>query len=67
MDLSEILRDCYRRKEALDRTIAAMEELARSVANRGKRRGRHSMGSQERQQVAERMRTYWANRRKEKS
>jgi len=65
MDFSKVLRDCYRKKESLERAIAALEQLIDLEAH-PKRRGRHSMGVEERQQVAERMKKYWASRRKEK-
>ena len=68
MDLYRAIRELYIEKQRLDRTIAALEEL--QSADRGaadlpyKRRGRKSMGTGERQEVAERMRRYWANRRR---
>jgi hypothetical protein len=41
-------------------------ELPR-LPNSGKRRGRKSMNLQERAEVSERMKKYWANRRKHKT
>jgi hypothetical protein len=69
MDLHKTIQDLYAEKEKLERVIASLEELQRVaaanplVARRGKRRGRKSMGSQERQDVSERMKKYWAGRR----
>ena len=69
MDLHKTIQDLYAEKEKLERVIASLEELQRvAVANplaagRIKRRGRKSMGSEERQEVSERMKKYWAGRR----
>jgi len=70
MDLYKTIRELYAEKEKLERVIASLEELqntARStpiVSYTGKRRGRKSMNAKERQQVSERMKKYWASRRK---
>ena len=69
MDLKKTIQDLYAEKEKLERVIASLEELQRAadvnsqVMGRPKRRGRKSMGSQERQEVSERMKKYWAGRR----
>lgn len=69
MDLHKTIQDLYAEKEKLERVIASLEELQRAadanshVMGRAKRRGRKSMGSQERQEVSERMKKYWASRR----
>jgi len=69
MDLSKTIQDLYAEKEKLERVIASLEELQRAadanshVMGHAKRRGRKSMGSQERQEVSERMKKYWAGRR----
>lgn len=69
MDLNKTIQDLYAEKEKLERVIASLEELQRAAeANtqamgRSKRRGRKSMGSQERKEVSERMKKYWADRR----
>ena len=69
MDLSKTIQDLYAEKEKLERVIASLEELQRAadansqVMGRAKRRGRKSMGSQERQEVSDRMKKYWAGRR----
>ena len=70
MDLTKTIQDLYAEKEKLERVIASLEELQRAadanshVMSQSKRRGRKSMGSQERQEVSERMKKYWASRRK---
>jgi hypothetical protein len=69
MDLHKTIQDLYAEKEKLERVIASLEELQRAadanshVMGRSKRRGRKSMGSEERQEVSERMKRYWASRR----
>src|SRR5262245_28918655 len=71
MDLYKAIQDLYAEKEKLERVIASLEELQRAAgsapapsAKPVSRRGRKSMSSQERQEVSERMRKYWAGRRK---
>jgi seryl-tRNA synthetase len=70
MDLHKTIQDLYAEKEKLERVIASLEELQRAadansqVMGRSKRRGRKSMGAEERQEVSERMKKYWAGRRK---
>jgi hypothetical protein len=69
MDLYKAIQDLYAEKEKLERVIASLEELQRAAgggippAPGGKRRGRKSMGADERQEVSERMKRYWARRR----
>lgn len=65
MDLRAILEELYLERERMARTIAALEELASAEAPpvHG-RRGRKSMGTAERLEVSERMKKYWATRRK---
>ena len=73
MDLYKTIQDLYAEKERLERVIATLEELQASAGilpalpRSGKRRGRKSMNAKERQEVSERMKKYWANRRKQKS
>ena len=72
MDLYKAIQDLYAEKEKLERVIASLEELQRTagslpVTPSGKRRGRKSMSSKERQEVSERMKRYWAGRRKRQS
>ena len=71
MDLYKAIRDLYAEKERLERVIASLEEMQRKMAEAqkpgdGKRRGRKSMGAEERQEVSERMKRYWAKRREAK-
>jgi len=71
MDLYKTIQDLYAEKEKLERVISSLEELQAAAGNlptlpkSGKRRGRKSMGAKERQEVSERMKKYWANRRKQ--
>jgi hypothetical protein len=71
MDLSKTIQDLYVEKEKLERVIASLEDLQRAAGlgippapSRGKRRGRKSMSPDDRQEVSERMKRYWAGRRK---
>lgn len=72
MDLSKALQELYAEKEKLEHSIALLEELQKNENPRpqrvqGKsRRGRTTMGLEERRQVSSRMRVYWANRRNQK-
>jgi hypothetical protein len=69
MDLYKAIQDLYAEKEKLERVIASLEELQRTanpaapLPVSGKRRGRKSMSSKERQEVSERMKKYWDGRR----
>jgi hypothetical protein len=69
MDLFKVINELREERKRLDYTIKALEnivegeEIASSVA-RPKRRGRKSMSREERQKVSDRMRRYWAARRK---
>ena len=69
MDLYKAIRQLYEERARLDRVIASLEDLQRTagVDNEGepaKRRGRKAMSEEERRQVSERMKQYWADRRK---
>jgi hypothetical protein len=71
MDLYKAIQELYAEKEKLERVIASLEELQRAAGSipsspprGGRRRGRKSMGTKERQEVSERMKKYWASRRK---
>jgi len=68
MDLYKAIQELYAEKEKLERVIASLEELQRAAGNLpplgGKRRGRKSMSAKERQEVSDRMKKYWASRRK---
>ena len=69
MDLYKAIQDLYAEKEKLERVIASLEELQKAAGSRpvvpkpASRRGRKSMSSQERSEVSERMKKYWASRR----
>jgi len=70
MDLHKAIQDLYAEKEKLERVIASLEELQKSVGSPStatrtlRRRGRKSMSSSERQEVSQRMKKYWESRRK---
>lgn len=65
LDLQKAIRELYEEKEKIDGVIASLEQYLRTKgAGAPKRkRGRKSMGPQERQEVSARMRSYWAGRR----
>lgn len=70
MDLSKAIRELSEEKRRLDAVIASLE-LMLAAGSRlppprprgGRKRGRKSMSREERQQVSERMKKYWALRR----
>lgn len=73
MDLSKAIRDLHAEKAKLEQVIASLEELQRAAdrglhpsPEGGKRRGRKSMSTDERQEVSARMTKYWASRRQDK-
>ena len=69
MDLLKAIRDLYEEKHRLDAVIGSLELMlaaeartpARSRAVR--KRGRKNMSREEREEVSERMKKYWAARR----
>ena len=71
MDLYKAIRELYAEKKRLEEAIASLEELLEAKAatdllnldSLRKRRGRKSMGPEERRIVSERMKKYWAARR----
>ena len=68
MDLYKAIRELYAEKLKLDQVISSLEQLQQSAVAleefpEVKRRGRKSMNPQERREVSDRMRRYWANRR----
>jgi hypothetical protein len=71
MDLYKAIQELYLEKERLERVIASLEELQRTASAfpetpaQPRRRGRKSMTSKERLEVSERMKRYWAARRKQ--
>ena len=68
MDLDPAIRYLRAEVEKLDRVIASLEKLLSepeaSLEGPVKRRGRKSMGAEERLQVSARMKRYWAKRRR---
>ena len=70
MDLSKIIQDLCLQRDKIARTITELETLGSTghsdVADVAKRRGRKSMGAEERQEVSIRMKKYWASRRKDR-
>ena len=71
MDLYRTIRELYEEKRRLDQVIASLEALRDIDAihesdGTPKRRGRRSMSPEEKQEVSERMRQYWSDRRKQK-
>ena len=67
MDYSRILRELYAQCDNLDRVIKQLESLESGSSGDGgpKRRGRKSMGPEERKDVSQRMKRFWAKRRGE--
>ena len=68
MDPHAILLELQSRKTKLEEIIAELEGLqATDGFPRAARRGRKSMGAEEREEVSRRMTRYWANQRKLKA
>lgn len=66
----QTIRDLRAEAARYDRAIAQLEKLlseAASPESRPRRRGRISMGAEERQEVSQRMKRYWAMRRCERA
>ena len=70
VNVENLIRDLYIQKEKLVRAIALLEELAvtrqGAFGERTERRGRKSMGVDERREVSQRMKKYWAARRRQR-
>jgi len=69
MDLLKAIQELYEERKRLDSAIAALESVLENKAalpdmKESKRRGRKSMSHEERQKVSDRMRKYWAARRR---
>lgn len=67
MNLNQTITELRAERDQLDRVIAQLESLA--AFGNGEQparstRGRKSMGEAERHEVSERMKRYWAKRRK---
>jgi hypothetical protein len=66
MNLMETLRELHAEKEKIVRAIEALETLCaerQGTLSAASKRGRKFMPVEERRQVSERMRGYWAKRR----
>jgi hypothetical protein len=66
MDFSRTIELLRREKEKLERAIALLEELQSAVPENPRekpRMGRRFIGDDERREISERMRKYWADRR----
>ena len=64
--MSKIIAELYEEKARLDKVIASLEQLGVDsvpVPIRAPRRGRKFMSPEERREVSERMRKYWAERK----
>ena len=69
MDVSKMIQQLKDEKQRIDRAIAELEELQGTTDGTTgtlpkKRRGRKSMDPEERRQVSERMKKYWAKRQR---
>ena len=69
MNVNKAIRELHEEKKRLDRVIASLEEMQRNAAALTpappeKKRGRKSMDEQARHEVSERMKRYWAARRR---
>jgi hypothetical protein len=68
IELRKMLQDLYQEKERIERAIASLESLLNHRDATPplfmQKRGRKSMGAAERREVSERMKKYWADRRK---
>ena len=66
MNIAETLRELNAEKERILRVIETLEALCaegQSTLKPASKRGRKFMPAEERRQVSERMRKYWATRR----
>jgi hypothetical protein len=66
MDLRTTIAELYAEKTRLEKVIASLEQLGEEllpVSINVPRRGRKFMSPQERHEVSERMRRYWAGRK----
>jgi hypothetical protein len=68
VNIRQTLEDLRKELARVEAAIASMEDMQRDGAGSAKRskRGRKSMGADERVAVSVRMKKYWANRRSEK-
>ena len=69
MDLTRIIQQLYAERHRVRQAIATLEQFQQernTALPAHRKRGRKSMGAEERKAVAERMKTYWAKRRQQK-
>jgi len=67
MDLNKAIRDLSAELEKLNEVIASLEQFqSTGTLPVPRHRGRNSMPEEERKSVSERMKKYWAARRKAK-
>jgi len=71
MDLFKAIQELYEEKQRLDEVIANLEDLSQGRAlgrpaleKPARKRGRKSMSDEERAEVSERMKEFWAQKRK---
>lgn len=68
MDLNKAIRELHDELAKLNQVIASLEQFeSTGTLPSPPRRGRKSMDEQERKVVSERMKQYWAGRRKKKT
>ena len=65
LNLDKTLRDLRRQLDSVNRAITTMESISLDPAPT-RRRGRRSMGHEERLVVSARMKRYWAEKRRAK-
>jgi hypothetical protein len=66
MDLTRILEQFYAERDRVRQAIATLEQFQQernTTVPAHRKRGRKSMGAEERKVVAERMKIYWAKKR----
>ena len=74
MDLSSVIQELRQERTRLDQAIESLEALLAAGEIRvtahpatGRRGRKKGMSAEEREQVSERMRNYWAKRREQKT
>jgi len=68
MDLKSLIEELNARKAVLETAIVTLREIQQSISGSAprlsdSRRGRKSMGEEERREVSARMKRYWETRR----
>ncbi len=67
MDLKALIDELNARKAVLENAIGSLKEIQQSLSGGPQtseaKRGRKSMDEEERREVSERMKRYWASRR----